>query len=240
MTLKELLTDFFLFAKKPNLQGVVLSPQYKLFNTLKLWGLCLFSIVALQQILDLVLDIPEPDLIELVLNELGVVPFILFAVVIGPFIEELSFRLPMRFKPSYLFIGFILTSAYFLFSVDKLNETVANGLSIVTLCLFVVLTYLIGKKKEVLKKLYTTYFSYIFYLLTLIFGFIHITNFEEITSRILILSPLIVFPQFALGIMMGYVRIRYGFWYSFLFHLINNGFAVLVLLIARSYFPELL
>jgi membrane protease YdiL (CAAX protease family) len=54
-----------------------------------------------------------------------------------------------------------------------------------------------------------SYFKIIFWLLTLFFGFYHITNFE-LTSTILLLSPLLVLPQIIVGAILGFIRVRFG------------------------------
>lgn len=65
------------------------------------------------------------------------------------------------------------------------------------------------------------YFKYIFYALTLIFGFYHITNFE-ITTTILLLSPLLVAPQISVGALLGFIRVRFGLWWAIGLHAVYN------------------
>jgi membrane protease YdiL (CAAX protease family) len=65
------------------------------------------------------------------------------------------------------------------------------------------------------------YFKYVFYGLTLIFGFYHITNFE-ISTTILLLSPILVAPQISVGTLLGFIRVRFGLWWSILLHALYN------------------
>jgi hypothetical protein len=65
------------------------------------------------------------------------------------------------------------------------------------------------------------YFKYAFYALTLIFGFYHITNFE-ITTAIILLSPLLVAPQISVGAIMGYTRVRFGLLWAMALHAVYN------------------
>lgn len=67
----------------------------------------------------------------------------------------------------------------------------------------------------------SSYFKYIFYALTLIFGYVHIFNFEMNTSTIL-LSPFLVAPQLSMGAFLGYIRVRFGLLWSMLFHATYN------------------
>lgn len=64
-------------------------------------------------------------------------------------------------------------------------------------------------------------FSWFFYVFTLIFGFYHITNFE-MRPTILLLSPVLVAPQLVAGIILGYVRIRFGLLWAIALHACYN------------------
>lgn len=64
-------------------------------------------------------------------------------------------------------------------------------------------------------------FNYIFYLFALVFGYIHLSNFEINTSTIL-LSPLLVAPQIAIGLIFGFIRVRFGLIWAMLLHATYN------------------
>ncbi len=64
-------------------------------------------------------------------------------------------------------------------------------------------------------------FRYIFYIFTLIFGFYHITNFE-ISQTTLLFSPLLVAPQLAVGIFLGFIRIKFGLIWAICLHALYN------------------
>lgn len=66
-----------------------------------------------------------------------------------------------------------------------------------------------------------SYFPFIFYSFTLVFGFYHITNFE-ITPTILLLSPILVAPQIIVGSLLGYTRIKFGLIWAIAFHACYN------------------
>lgn len=66
-----------------------------------------------------------------------------------------------------------------------------------------------------------SYFNYIFYTLTLIFGFIHISNFE-LTKTTLFFSPLLVAPQISAGFFLGFIRIRFGLIWAIVLHALYN------------------
>ncbi len=70
------------------------------------------------------------------------------------------------------------------------------------------------------------YFKIAFYTFTLLFGYVHIFNFE-ITPQLLILSPLLVAPQIVVGLVFGYVRVRLGLAYSIVLHGCYNGVLII-------------
>jgi len=69
------------------------------------------------------------------------------------------------------------------------------------------------------------HFKYIFYSFAIIFGGIHLSNYD-ISTTILILAPILIAPQIVLGLILGYTRIKLGLLYSILFHMLFNGFLV--------------
>ncbi|WP_299670836.1 CPBP family intramembrane glutamic endopeptidase [uncultured Polaribacter sp.] len=75
-------------------------------------------------------------------------------------------------------------------------------------------------------------FKIAFYFFALLFGFVHITNFEMTTS-ILLLAPILVLPQILVGGYFGYIRVRFGLQWSMLLHGTYNLF-----FIALSFIPE--
>lgn len=79
-----------------------------------------------------------------------------------------------------------------------------------------------------------SYFKYAFYVLTLIFGFYHITNFE-ITTTILLLSPLLVAPQISVGALLGFIRVRFGLLWAIALHAVYNLFLLGPLLVFKIF-----
>ena len=62
------------------------------------------------------------------------------------------------------------------------------------------------------------------YLVTLIFGLIHIVNFEvDWTIFSVLIAPLGVSPQIWLGLMFTIARVRYGWWAGLVLHAAHNG-----------------
>jgi len=70
-------------------------------------------------------------------------------------------------------------------------------------------------------------FKIAFYIFMLLFGLVHLANFE-ITTNVLLLAPFLVAPQIVLGGYLGFIRIRFGLQWSMLLHACYNAFFVFV------------
>lgn len=129
-----------------------------------------------------------------------VVELLAFTVIIAPVFEELIFRLYLRYKNNY--------ALHFLISIVSptgvRNEQKAE-------------TFLIS----IWKKRY----KFIFYFSAVLFGLIHIINYE-FSYTILLLSPILVAPQIILGLIIGYLRVRIGFVSGLLLHSLHNAFVL--------------
>ena len=71
-------------------------------------------------------------------------------------------------------------------------------------------------------------FPYIFYATAMIFGYVHFTNFSGDMRWYWI--PILIMPQFMMGIVMGYARLRFGMLSNIMLHAVNNLIPGLVLL----------
>lgn len=69
-------------------------------------------------------------------------------------------------------------------------------------------------------------FKIAFYTFALIFGLVHITNFN-MTTNVLLLAPILVLPQIILGGYLGFIRVRFGLGWSILLHAAYNAFFIL-------------
>jgi membrane protease YdiL (CAAX protease family) len=77
------------------------------------------------------------------------------------------------------------------------------------------------------------YFKTGFYAIALLFGYIHISNYELNTSVILF-SPLLIAPQFFVGLYLGYIRVKFGLLWSIALHASYNGFLLSIYLLAKD------
>ncbi len=76
-------------------------------------------------------------------------------------------------------------------------------------------------------------FKVAFYVLAIIFGYVHLFNYQ-IDTQIIIFSPILVAPQMVLGLIFGYIRVRLGLIWAILMHSVYNGFLVSLFLVSKD------
>ncbi len=70
-------------------------------------------------------------------------------------------------------------------------------------------------------------FKIAFYLIAVLFGLVHITNYD-MTINVILLTPILVAPQTILGGYLGFTRTRFGLQWSILLHACYNAFFILI------------
>lgn len=168
----------------------------------------------------------------------------LLIILILPIIEECIFRLHLLPKIKNI-IASIICFAFFvgiIFNGGILGMLTMNWNTIGSCFIFVfviLMIYFISFKRvnKYLQKVWITNFSRVFFGMTILFGFAHILNWG-VTIRNILLLPLLVAPQLFLGLNCGYLRLKLGFRWGVLFHIIHNTISVLVLLFIIH--PEIL
>lgn len=118
-------------------------------------------------------------------------------------------------------------------AVDKMLQRYSKGyIFLAAVVLAPILEELIFRGPMVFFKR-SRYFSYIFYILTLVFGFYHIVNFE-ISPTILAISPLLVAPQLSTGAILGFIRVRFGLLWAIALHAAYNLFLLGPLILTEA------
>lgn len=117
------------------------------------------------------------------------------AVIIAPIFEEFFFRtyIVKRYSPIRL-IAF-LSDTFGIYSKEKIFPT--------------------------LESFWDRYYTYMVYFSAVVFAFVHIFNYE-LSTNIWLLSPVLVAPQFVMGLILAYFRVRFGLFWSMCFHALHN------------------
>ncbi|MBO3697242.1 CPBP family glutamic-type intramembrane protease [Roseivirga sp. E12] len=162
-----------------------------------------------------------------------------FVTVIAlPLLEEVGFRLSLRFRPVFLaltlgvFGYYIASKALYHVKLSDIHTHFTERVTVIGAILIISYPLLsIPKVKKKLERLWQTHFKWIFYIFCLTFAWMHIFNYE-LSTRHLLLMPLITLPKLVSAVCFGYARINYGFIYSFAIHAANNiiGFISSVLI----------
>ena len=138
------------------------------------------------------------------------------AVIAAPIIEETVFRYHLTLSKSTILVS-LLVSLLLIGEYWWINGLISGYLLIIG-----VLTHLDRKIS----------FKAVYYCSALFFGLIHMSNFSNFDFQSLFyLIPILVFVQFLLGLVMGYLRVVHGFWYAVLFHALYNGSLVIPTLV---------
>lgn len=156
------------------------------------------------------------------------------AIIIAPIVEECIFRLPLKSPRTlmvylFIFLGFVIfiITEYFFPSSGTLI-TAISGIS-----LGVLFVYLLSQNG--ILKIFSNRNNYpmFFYLIAIIFAFIHIFNFD-LDYVVWWKGPVLVLPQFLLALVLGYIRIRFGLIYSIFIHALNNAIPISMLFIFKA------
>lgn len=161
-------------------------------------------------------------------------PFLMFliGVLLVPFIEEIIFRLSLLFKPIFLTIAccllFYIVVSKFYFNVNYLflDSTLFLRLTL-TLIIGILVFIITSKFSDRLTIFWNNNFKWIYYISVLVFGFLHVFNYQ-IDTQDLNIVLLLVLPQLLGGVVLGFIRIRYGFVYCCIFHSCFNIIPMLI------------
>lgn len=149
---------------------------------------------------------------------------VFFIVFLGPFMEEIIFRLPLRFKKRNIVLSLSFLSIYFVGDkvVDVNVSSLYTWIKIVPI-VFIIILFYTCIKDSLLESINKKYFKTIFYLFTISFGLIHIVNFYKIVPvNLVYLAPIFVLPQITLSFFVAYFRMKNGFIWGFFLHSLYN------------------
>lgn len=217
-------SDFWNFIKAPKNETV---EKFSIVKAVKVFGVLLYVkllllalIIALKVTLEHFFNVGFPERIPKVVDETKP-SYLVFlqSVLFAPILEELLFRLPMR----YSYAAIILFPSLSIYLISKSLGFSFFESSAFALVVALFTSALLLKKQFVdsLKLLHEKYFSQIFYFLTLYFAFFHIKGYYVETSNFYLL-PILILPHFISGLIYGYIRIKYLVWGSIVMHILHN------------------
>lgn len=167
-----------------------------------------------------VLDLLPKNTIKETADSVGI---ILYIIILGPIIEELIFRLNLKLSK----INTAICSVTIIILLIRLllypDISKLFYLSVLpTSAIFYLILYYSKSLYAFLKKLWTQKYKYIFHLSVIVFGVMHLFNYQNIFWWMYLLFPLFVAPYIYLGYILAYTRNKYGFMYALLVHFSIN------------------
>ncbi len=216
----------FNFVKKPD-NNLIRSYDVKknLRSILTFYLIHLFFLILWVITVTTWIDLDNPPAAK-IREMMSPVNFMLYAVIIGPILEETIFRLSLVFKPKYLSISILLLSYIIVsrlgYGVGHLDIEEHLWVRVIISILIALLTYFISNRySSNLSNFWDANFRWIYYFSIIVFALLHL-DFAELTLGKFLLFPLLLFPQLVSASINGYIRITYGFIYACLFHGLNN------------------
>jgi membrane protease YdiL (CAAX protease family) len=199
---KEVYSDLFVFLNNPEEKPAVVQPKSE--KAKKLFALLILDLPIMGLLVGILSVLEKAGLFDLESNKMTMLflsfptwLFILLLVILVPFFEELIFRLYLRYKYNYL-----LRFLVFLTSIAGTKNH--------------------RKVKILVKRFWIKRYKHIFYFSAIVFGLVHLTNYNT-TLLMVLFSPIVVAPQIVAGLFCGYLRVRHGLLTGFLMHAMHNA-----------------
>ncbi|MFW5888487.1 MAG: CPBP family intramembrane glutamic endopeptidase [Patescibacteria group bacterium] len=167
--------------------------------------------------------------------------FLFLAIVWAPVVEEFTFRLGLLYSPfrlsfSAAFLMIIVFSLLFkftdIYSLPFFPEGLVDFVQDKGLYLYIfsvlslgsIFGFVLRRKTDfnVVQKFYTKNFTKIFYCSAILFAILHLLNFNN-SGNFWFLLPLLIVPQFLVGLVLAYIRMKYGIIWSVFGHFLHNG-----------------
>jgi membrane protease YdiL (CAAX protease family) len=151
----------------------------------------LFSLIEELGLID-----QDAHIMEEMMKSFSTIQIVLLVAIVGPILEEIIFRMMIRFRRNYIILWTIKLLA--MLGVQTKYALLRN-----------------------FRMRWDQYFTVVFYCSVMIFGLVHITNFKG-SINVYLLAPILVSPQLIMGMVLGYVRLKYGLIWSIYFHSFHN------------------
>lgn len=193
--------------------------------------LCILTFIFLIHLLFYICgdyDIPQSSL-QNIKNSNFESPFRVFALMCIwiPVLEECVFRLWINLGKKEVGIAFAMLYIGLyghIFSHFSWHTVYRIAIAItifITIYKLEMLHNLFREKKNIALNI-ASYFSII------AFGLVHITNYNSLTISQVPYIVFLILPQLFAGIILAFIRLRYGFAFSILYHVANNSIAFIL------------
>ena len=227
-----LFKDLSSFIRRPkNKENLQKSIRFKIYDTIGLFFLKLLLLIPVVLFFALIYD-PENIQQEKMSERFSPLVFLIVGGVILPLVEEVAFRLSLKFKPIYIVLSssvvsyYILTKLIFHTNISAIDESFLTR-AVISILIGVVLYPIVNLRssKKKLAEFWRRHFRSFYYVSCLLFAWMHITKYELSWTNVLLL-PILTLPQLISALIYGYIRVSFGFLYPLLFHMCTNLLAI--------------
>ncbi|MBU0695311.1 MAG: CPBP family intramembrane metalloprotease [Bacteroidetes bacterium] len=223
------LKDFLQYLKNPNPFIRYDKPSVfynQLFPLVIIALMFAFSSVIFTGILEFTHIIPKMPEFDLFKNKEQKGFLFLMVVVVAPILEELIFRFQLK-NFSFGFVCYFIVISYLLSLVLETRILIITMpiLAVVLISIYFSISFKKLNKLIFIKR----FFPFHFYLTAICFGLVHLSNFSnpfEYGFPVILL----VMPQLFAGLILGYVRMRFGLSKSMMMHAAYNLIPALALI----------
>jgi len=151
--------------------------------------------------------------------------YIMAVIIFAPVIEELTFRLLLI--PKYSYISFSLSLIIIAISKSIWGTNYGYELYLLALPAFCLAHYIFKDKSFNTTK----HLRLIVHVSVVSFAFMHIFNFIDVELWVYFIFPILTAPQILMGYILSFTRLKYGFLFAVLIHMLINFTVSLPLLI---------
>ncbi|RUT72819.1 CPBP family glutamic-type intramembrane protease [Ancylomarina longa] len=163
------------------------------------------------------------------LNHEASLKYILAVIIFAPIIEELTFRLLLI--PKYSYISFSLSLIIITFSKSIWGTNYGYELYLLALPAFCLAHYIFKDKSFNTTKSV----KLLVHISVVIFAFMHIFNFVDVKTWMYFIFPILTAPQILMGYILSFSRLKYGFLFGVLLHMLVN-FTISLAMLFKFFF----
>lgn len=164
--------------------------------------------------------------VDAMLRSIPIWAALLSGILLIPMLEELMFRFGLRFRRGYFtFLSWILLLVGGIYAFKMLPLPWALGTAGILVALMVIYQLKANAIGGYLERIWPRVYGILFYSVAIVFGLIHLINFTDFNyaSLAVLLIPVLVGSQIWGGLLMGYMRVKYGFFWGFFLHAAHNA-----------------
>jgi Type II CAAX prenyl endopeptidase Rce1-like len=155
-----------------------------------------------------------------------------FAIIVfAPLIEELMFRWPLRYSKNRVMVAAVIGFWVFYGESYRIKTFDKTIFWIVFFVGTIGIVGVVNFYKNQMGSFWIANFKWIYWAFGLVFGLIHLGNYEGSWSSFLVFWPVLCVHQTVTGLLNGYARMRYGFWYGVALHAANNTIPAIFIII---------